>query len=198
VQGAPLLLSWSKISEKFTISWLQTENIIIVEVGSVDYIFHVYVCDMRAYPLPWRLRSLMRTKPSTRRQRWKGHNEYGNSPMPPRLLSRPWARMLTTGMIQGTDLTPTDLHRAVHICGPSLISVRGGTRRHPAPRVNTDTLTRTLAPALVVIHLDILYVKGISFLLCCVGNIYHLMCEFLRRRTANHLYDVIISFVNRL
>jgi hypothetical protein len=148
VQGAPLLLSWSKISEKFTISWLQTENIIIVEVDSVEYIFrrrnNIYVCDMRAslFHMETALAStvdeyktLYSKAEAERAQRAR---ELANTAAAPPIKTL--ARILTTGMIQGTDLTPTDLHRAVHIFSPSLISIRGGTRRHPAPRVKTDTL----------------------------------------------------------
>ena len=53
LKGAPTLLSWAVLSEYYPVQWVQSEQIVIVEVHGVDYIFsrrnNVYVCDMRQY-----------------------------------------------------------------------------------------------------------------------------------------------------
>jgi hypothetical protein len=106
--------------------------------------------------------------------------------------------MLRLGMVQGTDLSPEDLYRAVRIYGPPLASVRGSTRRHPAPSVGIDSIHHVLVPFAVVTHVDIFFAQGVPFFLAVVTPLYYRMCEFLKGRTASILLNVLLSSVNRL
>jgi hypothetical protein len=208
IKDAPLLLSFAKLSDAYPISWDQDGQLFTVEKDGVEYVSHrrnnTYVCDMRPYifGVEDNVANISTVEENERLytkaevERARKARALSNGGAAPSI--KDLAKMLRLGMVQGTDLSPEDLYRAVRIYGPPLTSVRGSTRRHPAPSVGIDSIPHVLVPSGVVMHVDITFAQGVLFFLAVVTPLYYLMCEFLKGRTASVLLNVLLSFVNRL
>jgi hypothetical protein len=100
--------------------------------------------------------------------------------------------MLDRGAIVGAKVTSFDLRRAYEIYGPSLSAVRGKTTRSKTDSIVTEFVKRSVS-AVLTLHVDIMFVEGLSFLISVSTPLMALMVTFLSSKATEQMKDALFA-----
>ena len=95
------------------------------------------------------------------------------------------------------NLSHADFARAIDIYGPSVGSTKGKTRARSTKSNVYEYIERTILASQVV-HIDVFFVSGISFLAAVADPIMYTISELLKTRTARSLMEVILLVIRYL
>ena len=100
---------------------------------------------------------------------------------------------------RNAPVSEADIRRCIDIYGPSVASIKAHTTKKTAPAARNDTLAPDEVPTHVYMEVDIMWVKGLPFLIGVVLPLDYAMCLPLTKgRGATHLEKGLKAMASKI
>jgi hypothetical protein len=104
------------------------------------------------------------------------------------------AELINSGNLTNEVVSVQDIERALDIFGPSVPSLKGKTQKRQPTQLPLET-PRQVVRGPLVMHLDIIFVRGTPYLLTVTTPLGYIMCDVLSKGAAPLTYDQMDTFV---